>query len=50
MKYKKGSGFLNDLLGNIPFVGNILQGLDNNFGSGMKPKRSGRALYPSGFM
>ena len=48
MKYKKGSGFLSSLLSMIPVVGPVLSQLDSMGGRGMK--RSGRALYPSGFM
>jgi hypothetical protein len=32
LKHKKGKGFLNDLLGNIPFVGSVLKDLDNSIG------------------
>lgn len=51
LKHKKGAGFLNDLLGNIPYVGSLLKNLDNSLGSGLKKRRvhKGKALYPAGF-
>jgi hypothetical protein len=52
MKAKRGRGFLNDLLGNIPLLGPILQNLDNSIGSGLKKRRRpkrGRALMPAGY-
>lgn len=52
LKYKKGKGFLNDLLGYIPYVGPMLQDLDKSIGGrGVRraPLRRGRALMPAGY-
>ncbi len=45
LKHKRGKGFLNDLLGNISFVGNMLKGLDNSIGGhGLKHNLTNREL------
>jgi len=56
LKYKKGAGFLSDLLGNlvggIPVVGPILKTIDNLGGRGLKKRRGvkrGMALMPAGY-
>jgi hypothetical protein len=49
LKYKRGSGFLNDLLGYIPYVGPMLKDLDKSFGGNGLKKKKGMALMPAGY-